>query len=111
MSETTPDNDTGDTSGRPRHNIPVFGVPASAFRRFDAKVLSPDDATLRGDERPPHPTVYRPDRLILPGGEHRRHVPALDRLVATHERAAVHEDDERNGRCSPVGHPDVEHLR
>ncbi len=67
MSETTPDDTTGGRTGGARHNFPVFGVPASAFRRFHATMLSPDDAVVRGEEPPPHPTAYRPDRLILPG--------------------------------------------
>ena len=67
MSETTPDDPAGRRAGGAGHPTPVFGVPASAFRRFRATVLSPDDAVRRGAEPPVHPTAYRPDRLILPG--------------------------------------------
>ena len=66
MSETTPDDPAGRGAGGAGHPTPVFGVPASAFRRFRATVLSPDDAVRRGAEPPVHPTAYRPDRLILP---------------------------------------------
>jgi len=69
MSETTPDDPAGRRAGGAGHPTPVFGVPASAFRRFRATVLSPDDAVRRGAEPPVHPTAYRPDRLILPGAE------------------------------------------
>ena len=67
MTEKTPENQSGDERREPAHNFPIFGVPASAFRRFRATVLSPDAADVLGEQEPPHPTVYRPDRLILPG--------------------------------------------
>src|SRR5215218_3508613 len=67
MTDKTPDRETGGSGSADIHDFPIFGVPASAMRRFHAKVLAPDGAELRGDEEPPHPTVYRPDRLILPG--------------------------------------------
>ena len=66
MTEKTPDNESGEGRREPTDNFPIFSVPASAFRRFNATVLSPDGADVIGeDDRPP--TVYRPDRIILPG--------------------------------------------
>ena len=67
MDDSTPDPQAAGRPYDPRADFPVFAVPASAFERFQAVVLDPDTAHVVGDERPPRPTVYRPDRLLIPG--------------------------------------------
>jgi serine protease len=63
-----------DPGGQPSANIPVFGVPDSAMRRFGAKVLDPATAQRYSDAGEPvpdapslRPVVYVPDRLLVPG--------------------------------------------
>ena len=52
----------------PGPNPPVFGVPATAMRRFGATVLDPSTAERSGEDRPrPRPVAYVPDRLFVPG--------------------------------------------
>ena len=107
MTDLTPDPESDGSPTAPGHNFPIFGVPASAFRRFHATVLSPDGADVIGDEEPPHPTVYRPDRLILPGLNHRsfndgpfQELERLGKLLRF--RPVVVDDPERPDRRTPT---------
>ena len=67
MDDTTAGKDEGGSRPQPQPSTPIYSVPATAIRRFGARVLDPDTAEVLGSQSPVQPTVYIPDRLVLPG--------------------------------------------